>query len=167
MKNKKKIFLSLSVILATIVTLLIIGGTTPRKNAEITDARIKIQMLASAIETYSSTYKEFPTPTSRISDHIVTRDYSNLIEYLTCNDGPDKGNDSLYNKRKMIFLKGYNHESGYLDIWGNMFHIILDSNYDHRIKIGDESVEGKVIIYSYGPNNKNDNGQKDDICSWK
>ena len=50
---------------------------------------------------------------------------------------------------------------------GNKFNIILDTNYDTRISLNNETIKSIVIVYSNGQNQQNDNGKEDDICSWK
>ena len=61
--------------------------------------------------------------------------------------------------------------SQYWDDWLRPVRIMLDGDHDGKIKLGDEVITNfapsPIIVWSLGPNAKDDNGTNDDINSWE
>jgi type II secretory pathway pseudopilin PulG len=123
-----------------------------------------------AIRQYESTYGALPYGEDKAKkDTIVGDEYDELIELLSCVDGPDKGDDVTENGRRIKFLEFPRdfEEKGFLDPWGQKFKIYIDTNYDGNQMVGNRELNGSVLVYSYGKNKKDDKGQEDDICTWE
>lgn len=104
-----------------------------------------------------------------IQDTVVDNQYDDLMELLSCVDGPDQNSDILANDRRTIFLGVPSDftEKGFTDPWGQKFKIFIDSNYDKKLNIGKKEITANVLVYSLGKNKADDQGEADDICSWK
>lgn len=77
------------------------------------------------------------------------------------------------NLRNLTFLNVPQQfkEKGLRDPWGTRYVVMLDANYDGKISdfpSTGKDLRGSVFVYSYGPDRKNNDGQKgtDDINSW-
>ena len=103
------------------------------------------------------------------SEYNCCYDYDILFELLTCKDSPDPDNEVTYNIRKTRFftdIKDFKINS-YKDQWGNRFKIFLDTNYDMKVNVNGKILDGKIFIYSFGKNQKDDFGKEDDEISWE
>ena len=89
------------------------------------------------------------------------------MELLSCSDSGDPGEGVIFNSRRTRFLTGMQLHKDFLDIWGNRFKIILDTNKDNKIFLHGQEVPKRLIIYSFGENRKDDKGMEDDITSWE
>jgi hypothetical protein len=169
-KKRKVTYLTLTVFIVICITFTVIGKKAERINDRKIHTQVRVKQLSMAIQAYVSTYKQHPIViVNPQKDHLVSDDYNELMEYLSCVDGPDSGNDTKLNIRKQIFLPtGSNYpEEGFVDHWDTKFKIILDSNYDGKIVHKSIKHQGMVIVYSFGPNKTDDFGTNDDICAWK
>ena len=163
-----RILTLIGIIILLLGSLIITGIIDIKPPGQETENRTRILQLVASIESYTSTYKMFPIPESdRIIDNPfptpdsykneVTIDESQYKKLIVSLQGE--------NVRNQIFLKTWNHK--FTDTWGNNFNIILDTNFDSKISFNKETIKSTVLVYSNGLNQKNDNAQKDDICSWK
>lgn len=134
--------------------------------------RPEIQSIILAIKCYEDTFGELPWLKDNndiiFGEHNVA-EYDTLFELLSCENAPDTGRGHVKNSRNIRFIDTRSDypRNGFVDRWGNRFKILLDTNYDGKVLLGNEILEGSVFVYSYGKNRKDDKGQKDDICSWK
>ena len=105
----------------------------------------------------------------KFSKYSSKSDYNTLCELLTCEDAPDPGVESTANSRKIRFLSAPRdfNKNGWVDPWGSSFIIFLDTDYNGKVNINGKEIKGKVHVYSFGKNKKDDKGEKDDICTWE
>jgi hypothetical protein len=139
-------------------------------SSPVLKARCDITSIVTAAKSYETTYGELPWANSD-SDMIFgdsnKAEYNMLFDLLSSVDGP--GPEHPRNARKIRFIDidaAYQHK-GFAESWGNRFKIYLDTNYDGKISLGNKAFNTDVLVYSYGKNGKDDNGQNDDICSWE
>jgi prepilin-type N-terminal cleavage/methylation domain-containing protein len=108
--------------------------------------------------------------------------YDTLMQILTTTDivgGTAPTRKSWGNIRGIKFLDAPNtftntisendpKTGSYRDPWGNRYGIGMDLGYlDNQVTIGTSTVQGTVLIWSFGPNGTNDNGAGDDVATWK
>lgn len=133
-------------------------------------------------------------PSTSTNTQLNNSDYDLLLMILTRANTSDancpallSNHDSssrcrhLGNTRDIRFLdppKGFTENlsevdpktGSYRDPWGNRFGIALDLNYDNKVNINGDDVQGTVFVWSFGTNGINQNGNNikpaDDIASW-
>ena len=94
-----------------------------------------------------------------LEDQINTR----KVKYLTVKDGKA-------NKDGIIYSKSGKEVLGLYDPWGNTFVMVLDTNYEDRLKVkvgssGEVILNGKrAAVYSAGADKKL--GTSDDVKTW-
>ena len=152
-------------LLVVIAIIVILAGLvfpalgTVRNNAKKSKASSECQGLKAAIVLYESEFSCWPTGTSGSGDAVVS-DYVKMCKILTGENG-----------KKMVFYEvgvGYNESKGILDPWGRPYQVILDGDYDGKIKNSVQAVSAvnavnnrsgqdlrtKVAVYSYGVDEK-------------
>ena len=128
---------------------------TVRNNAKKSKASSECQSMKTAIIMYESEFSCWPAKVS--GDALVSSsEYPEMCEMLTGE-----------NSKKMVFYEvgvGYNESKGILDPWGRPYQVILDGDYDGKIKNTVEAVSAvnkvngrtgqdlrtKVGVYSFG-----------------
>ena len=176
MKERKNnhLLIKLFVIIVTIIIIIVILFPAIQVNRYHSEAMSKahMQRIFIAIEQYEAKYGELPWINERdkqFSEYVCSADYDQLFELLTCLDSPDPGIQVTGNKRSKHFLvppKDFNVNSC-RDAWGNKFKIFLDTNYDMKVNVNGNVLKGKIFIYSFGKNKKDDFGKNDDIILWE
>ena len=167
-------------IIAVLMGLLFPAIGLVKNNAKITKAKSEMNSIVLAIKSYESTYGILPWTSSVspikdscsvASSHADTTNditYNTLIGILTGT-----------NARKMIFLDPRATGSTYTDPWGIDYIILLDVNYDGKIRLPEDvvakqktygtsvadSLNGSVFVYCYG--NDKVIGGSNDIVSWE
>ena len=134
---------------------------TVRNNAKKSKASSECQSMKTAIIMYESEFSCWPANQSGSSDGVVSdSDYVKMCKVLTGE-----------NAKKMVFYEvgvGYNESKGILDPWGRPYQVILDGDYDGKIKNSVQAVSAvnavnnrsgqdlrtKVAVYSYGVDEK-------------
>ena len=134
---------------------------TVRNNAKKSKASSECQSMKTAIIMYESEFSCWPANLSGSSDGVVSdSDYVKMCKVLTGE-----------NAKKMVFYEvgvGYNESKGILDPWGRQYQVILDGDYDGKIKNSVQAVSAvnavnnrsgqdlrtKVAVYSYGVDEK-------------
>lgn len=127
---------------------------TVRNNAKKSKASSEAQSLKAAIVMYESEFSIWPATVSE--DGIVkdgkNSDYSKMCNALTGE-----------NAKKMVFFEvgsTYDESMGILDPWGRQYQVILDGNYDGKIKNDVVDNENKKVVWAvdkyYGKNNGQD-----------
>ena len=54
-----------------------------------------------------------------------------------------------------------------VDPWGNRFRVMIDSDFDGAIPAPDGTVmQTAVLVWSLGPNGKDEGGAGDDLATW-
>lgn len=130
------------------------------------NVQAKITALKMAVVAYKNKYGILPTASSPDNDQTKIE---SMMKWLTTN-----------NQEKVNFLQSANldTETVYRDHWNssgknvketsaNIFHVYIDDDYDNQITFNGKTYGAQVLIYSNGPNGDNENGEKDDITSWK
>ena len=134
---------------------------TVRNNAKKSKASSECQSMKTAIIMYESEFSCWPANLSGSSDGVVSdSDYVKMCKVLTGK-----------NAKKMVFYEvgvGYDESKGILDPWGRKYQVILDGDYDGKIKNSVQAVSAvnavnnrsgqdlrtKVAVYSYGVDEK-------------
>ena len=170
-------------IIALLMGLLIPAVSSMREKAKVAKAKTEINAIKIAIKSFETTYGVLPLKDSSNNDMINTTtglvtEYDKLMEWLTqsdCGYGAS-GVDTSGNPRKVKFLDPLPNGGSYKDPWGNPYVIYLDTDYNDKVTIDGDALNGNIFIYSYGKNKNNDNGRcyginsqnkrLDDIGSW-
>lgn len=154
------------------------------KKANTLKTKTSATAIASALEQYYLDYSKLPT-LGASSDEIRTEGEAG-IEFLEILLGKEDDTGTMQNPKKIPFLtvetgktkkKGgliYSNGGaggqieGLYDAWGNAFYVKIDLEYEDEIldplKQGNVVRNKKVIVYSYGNNEKIGGG--DDVTSW-
>ncbi len=166
MKNRKKknfTIIELIVVIAIIAVLMALLMPVVNKmskRAKETKAKAEMQSITIAIKSYESTYGLLPVPASWANGDTGTP-YSNLMNLLT---NVPAGSNS----RSIRFLdvpEDYT-ANGYVDPWGNKFHVYMDTDYDGQVTgLAQTDGYGTVFIYSTGSDGTD--GTDNDVHSWE
>jgi hypothetical protein len=106
-----------------------------------------------AVSEYEASYGEFPFAGDGSEDIVLLpRQYDELILLLAGG-----------NPRKLRFLA----EDDFVDYWGNRFQILLDTDGNGQVRINDDIVSERILVYSFGQNGTDEKGAGDDIASWR
>ena len=128
---------------------------TVRNNARKSKASTECMSLKSALIMYETEFSCWPVKTSSSDALVTSSDYVQMCKILTGD-----------NSKKTVFYEvgvGYDENKGILDPWGRQYQVILDADYDGKIKssVGAVSavngangrtgdLRSKVAVYSYG-----------------
>ena len=130
---------------------------TVRNNARKSKASSECQSLKTAIIMYESEFSCWPANVSGSSDTLVaSADYIKMCKILTGE-----------NSKKTVFYEvgvGYDESKGILDPWGRPYQVILDVDFDGKIKSSvaavsavnsvnnrsGQDLRSKVGVYSFG-----------------
>ncbi len=174
MSTTTKVIISIICILACIILIVLPFWGKVRITTKESRVKHQINVIVMAIKHYESTFELLPWDShSPYKDMVFgasnISEYNTLFELLSCADGPDADTPHVKNSRgiRFIDLNEYYNTKGYIDCWDNRFKIYLDTDYDGKVKVGDDTLAGCIFVYSYGKNGKDDQGKKDDIGSWK
>lgn len=176
----------LLVVIAIIAVLAGIG--TPvfikaQNNAKKEAAIAFAQQVVSAVNSFYNDYSVMPVPAGAqsveggakfstdsgdglkvvnimagLEDEVNTR----KVKYITPKEGKAKKNGAIYNKAATEI-------TGLYDPFGNPYFIVLDTNYEERIKVQPGKVETtlngrRAAVYSAGQDKKL--GTPDDVKTW-
>ena len=162
MKNSSKRFTLIELLVVIAIIGILAGLVFPalgvvRNNAKKSKASSECQSLKTAIIMYESEFSCWPAKVSGSSDALVSSsEYVDMCKVLTGE-----------NSKKMVFYEvgvGYDESKGILDPWGRPYQVILDVDYDGKIKNTVEAVSAvnkvngrtgqdlrtKVGVYSFG-----------------
>ena len=187
MKTKAFTLVELMVVIAIVAILasavLPVSNVVMRKVRAL-QARHSAIELRKAIGTYSTEYRRFPVrETGPGGGDLETNSGSKLMNVLL---GSDKEAEpgGLNTRRRSFFSgrkasdgdkprNGIAYESGgggvLYDPWGNLYKLIIDTSRDERCT--DPSQPGETVaqdslVWSLGPDGKDDRGEGDDIVIW-
>ena len=162
-------------IIALLAGLLLPAISIVRRNAQRTKARSMAQGLVLAIKQYESEYGLLPCKAGS-SDTVLGAgtsyaNYDQMVTILAQVDGPSGATPDRGNVRKLHLLevpKNYK-KKGYVDPWGHRFIVWMDSDYNDEVKLSSTlTLNGKVFVYSLGPDEKDDSGDEHkDVISWE
>jgi type II secretory pathway pseudopilin PulG len=185
---KRKCFTIVELLIVISIIAILAGLLLPaigkvKDKAKKVKAKAEANSLVIAIKSYESTYGLLPVfGASEILSDTVHTDYDTLLQVLTKVNinGISAPNDSTAgNSRNIKFLDaptGFSdaivdtpgkEKGSYRDPWGMRYNIALDSNYDNQVTIDGTVQNGSVFVWSNGPNKVNNNGNPDDITTWK
>ena len=162
MKTSSKRFTLIELLIVIAIIGILAGLVFPalgvvRNNAKKSKASSECQSLKTAIIMYESEFSCWPAKASGSSDALVSStDYIEMCKILTGE-----------NSKKMVFYEvgvGYDDTKGILDPWGRPYQVILDVDYDGKIKNTVQAVSEvnkvnnrsgqdlrtKVAVYAYG-----------------
>lgn len=166
MKTSSKRFTLIELLVVIAIIGILAGLVFPalgvvRNNAKKSKASSECQSLKSAIIMYESEFSCWPGNVSGSADGLVesdgtNSDYAKMCKVLTGENG-----------KKMVFYEvgvGYEEEKGILDPWNRPYQVILDVDYDGKLKNTLEAVSAvnavngrsgqdlrtKVGVYSFG-----------------
>ena len=145
-----------------------------KNKAKALKAKSMATSICAAVDQYELDYGVIPynvgSSDSQVDKSKAT-DYDTMIAILAQQDYDSHTYKTKGNPRMVTYLNvpSTYGEKGYVDPWGNQFVILLDSNYDGKVKTsGGLELFGKVFVYSYGMDGKDDGGSEEkDIVSWK
>jgi len=173
----RNIIISLLIIIITIPILGLYYGQRQRSDrVRCVLVRQNIDLLFSGLKcykiAYGSIFKEGKQPPKE--ERLTDADYDQLMEHLICTGETNGGSDNIsQNSKNATFIEPppwtpfQNGGGVYSDPWGNRYAIYLDVNNDGVIDLNGEKIKAACLIYSFGPNGKDNNGTMDDICSWR
>jgi len=120
------------------------------------------QHVALAIEAYTHVYTNMPGVLTETVDDTNTLAQASEIIIRTL-----LGKDELRNPTGTAFMEtpdaSKTHPGAFKDLWSQQHLIRLDDNRDGKIPMGERSVNSPAVVWSIGPNGRNDWGRKDDI----
>ncbi len=147
-------------ILALLLGLIVPVFSRMRDNARIASDKVTAKNLETAFRAYLDYYKEWPAGAIGSESKIEGSLYKSLT-----GDNPDS----------IVFYEfsNTNSPSRAVDAFWDpgepdnerVFRAKFDK-YDSKISLGGATIRRPVIVWSVGPNGKNDQGSGDDITSW-
>jgi hypothetical protein len=129
-------------------------------NARRLQTKSECQMIAVATEFFRTEYGRWPVPVSSPEREVDNGAFMAAL----------RGIDTKANPNAIVFYDGPPRsfqENMHVDHWRHPLHIICDADGDEQIKVGNEVVKRAVVVWSSGPNGKNEDGTRDDIASWR
>jgi type II secretory pathway pseudopilin PulG len=147
-----------------------------RNNAKALKAKSMATAICAATDQFELDYGQMPIAVSTSDTQL---DGNNLVKYDTYiailaqqdyagHSYKDSEDRNLHMTTYLNVPSDYD-KTGYIDPWGHQFVILLDTNYDGKVKLPNgKTVYGRVFVYSYGKNTTDDKGDEhDDVVSWK
>ena len=135
-----------------------------------TKAHFDIKGLEQACRFYYLEYGWLPLDSNAVN--LVTNNADLIFTLLATNVGANATTDM--NPRKIVFLELPGRKGafdpvrgGFLDPWGNPYHVFFDWSYSNRVIVGRSVVTNSVAVWSSGPNGKDESGAGDDLTSWR
>lgn len=152
------------------------AGSAAIQKAKKTTALASAIAIETAVNNFYVEYGSMPT-TMTTDTEFNTKE--NVSDFLNIILGIESTTIPPLNTRAIKFLsmkegkadKGgliYNSErtavTGLYDPWGGPYKVMLDCDYDEKIKVNGETLDNRVVVWSDGPDRKA--GTKDDIKTW-
>ena len=134
--------------------------------AKKTVSRQRALAIKVGIEQYRIEYQRWPTTDDAPeADFFEGEEYDRLASAL-CAVG--SGEDlAIVNPKKIVYLEANLEEEPLGDYWGNPFGILIDHDDDGEVLTADGTVVHEaVLVWSLGPNGKDEGGAGDDLISW-
>jgi prepilin-type N-terminal cleavage/methylation domain-containing protein len=157
------------------------------KSAKKVKSQAALKDLVLGIKNYQVEYNRYPMAgNSRSENPVETSEGSQILDILL----GDPDNSTRMNPRKQAFIEppmgkngiggliGTDGSYGLMDTYGNPYWIVMDMNYDNRIRNPDaqnqdsavstgapQNLPMGAIAYSLGEDKEE--GTKDDVVSWR
>ena len=163
MKTSSKRFTLIELLIVIAIIGILAGLVFPalgtvRNNAKRSKASTECQSLKTAIIMYESEFSCWPVKVSGSADTTISgSEYVEMCKVLTGE-----------NSKKTVFYEvgvGYDENKGILDPWGRPYQVMLDVDFDGKIKDGSSTkavsavnkvnnrtgdLRTKVAVYSFG-----------------
>ena len=185
MKIRQNAFTLIELLMVTAVIAILAGMLFPAFKTVMASskkhkAKSEMNSIITAIKAYESTYGVLPITkagsTSYDGANLTDDQYDQLIELLTCVDGPYTG--TTYNVRNIKFLDApstYGTTKPYKGPWDARYQIYLDHDYDGKCNVNDagtaetstetNKLNGSVFILS--PEITSGQFKHSLVCSWR
>jgi len=127
-------------------------------------AELEIKSLLSAVWSYKAEYGHLPV----INPEVEIQSNAVVIAILTA--GADQALLATHNPRKIKFLDCPTNrmkDGQLLDLWGSAYNFAFRVRGNSVLRIGTNQLNTDFAIWSNGPNRKDENGNGDDVASWK
>jgi len=154
------------------------------KKAKKTNAQKMALSVQTAISTYYTEYSRYPISKGSGGGDTEVPSDSELMDVLL---GADNDTGKKYNPRRIVFFAGKKAKPGQngpinglatngdgggdlYDPWGELFYVILDTDYNHRVEAESrdgamEDVPQSVVVWSTGPDGSASQ-RKDWVTTW-
>jgi len=190
---KKRLFTLIELLVVIVIISILMGILLPvlgtvRTKGRIARAQAEMKGMITAVKSYEADYGYLPVGSSSFggvkTGSAADTVYRTFIEILSGADGPDadttpNGTTSYGNPRNVKYLdvpgsysstaNGNVCTGDFVDPWGTLYKVYLDSDYDGQVTTPAGVLNGSVFLYSFGPNATDDScsASKDDVCSWR
>jgi type II secretory pathway pseudopilin PulG len=125
-------------IIALLMGLLLAGIAKARRQTEFQRARVEVQSLYNAFQSYYSDYARYPYTDETV--HSVNNDLVNLLLGADLTSGDLQGNPK---QRVYIPIRtGQTNSAGFIDPWGTPYRVLFD---------GTGSAADGVVANPFGP----------------
>jgi len=186
---KVRAFTLVELLVVMVIVAILASAVLPVSNAVMRkvralQARHNAIELRKAIGAYSTEYRRFPVrDLGQNGADLETDSDSKLMNVLLASD-KEAGLGGLNTRRRSFFSgrkasegdkprNGIDYESGgggaLYDPWGNLYQLIIDTSRDERCSDPSEpgeTVAQDVLVWSIGPDGKDDRGEGDDVAIW-
>ena len=135
----------------------------------ITKARQQASAIHTALIQYRTDYGKWPLAEQTVEQWETAADeevYDRLIAVLAV-EGESEWIGKI-NPRRTVYLEAaFNDDGLVVDPWGNRYRVMIDSDFDGEIPAPDGTVmTAAVLVWSLGPNGKDEAGAGDDLATW-
>jgi len=186
---KTKAFTLVEILVVMVIVAILASAVLPVSNAVMRkvrslQARHNAIELRKAVATYSTEYRRLPVrEPGQGGIDLETDSDSRLMNVLLGSDS-EAATGGLNTRRRSFFAgrkasegakprNGIVYESGgggvLYDPWGNLYRLIIDTSRDERCTDPSqpgETVAQDTLVWSLGPDGKDDRGKGDDIAIW-
>jgi len=152
-----------------------------KTKGKITQAKMEVKNLASAISQYQSTYTVMPAPSSAATADVTFSSGNWNVMVILCDMDADPNANHKKNPQKIRFfdpkqatgtnMPGLGPDHVMRDPWANPYVITLDLNYDNLCQDtfycpgNTPPLSCSAAVWSFGPDGLPNT--KDDILSWR
>ena len=121
-----------------------------------------------ALGQYRSTYNRWPTVIESLEPEVFVRDEYDRMAATLCAHLSAPFIDRL-NPKRLVFLEAVmENDQRLVDPWGQVYRILIDHDDDEQVTApGGTMIHASVLVWSVGPNGKDEGGVGDDIASWR
>ena len=131
------------------------------ENTRRLDAKNNAMQLAIATKQFHAEYGHLPLSSANDSADLSPEN-GVLLDVL-------RARDEQENPRGIVFFESREDRfrgSALVDPWGQPYRIVLDTNGDGQINVGNKMLRTPVAVWSIGKNGRDEAGAGDDIPSW-
>ncbi len=186
---RTKAFTLVELLVVIVIVAILASAVLPVSNLVMRKVR-NLQARHSAIElrkaigTYTTEYRRFPVRETGLGGTDLETDSGSKLMNVLLGSDKEAGPGGLNTRRQSFFSgrkasdgakprNGVVYESGgggvLYDPWGNVYKLIIDTSRDERCTDPSEpgeTVAQESLVWSFGPDGKDDRGKEDDIVIW-